>query len=71
MRVRGVVKFFNPDKGFGFITKDDGQGDVFVHVTDLKSAGIDDLGEGDRVEFELGDGKNGKGKKAVNITAIG
>lgn len=69
-KLSGTVKFFNPDKGFGFITRDDGQGDVFVHITDIKSSGIEDMGEGDRVEFDLGDGKKGKGKKAVDLKLV-
>lgn len=69
--LRGVVKFFNEEKGFGFITRDDGQGDVFVHVTDVKTSGIEGgIGEGDRVEFDLGDGKKGKGKKAVELKLV-
>jgi cold shock protein len=68
--LRGVVKFFNTEKGFGFISRDDNAGDVFVHISDVKSSGIDDIGEGDKVEFDLGDGKKGKGKKAVDIKLL-
>jgi CspA family cold shock protein len=71
MSTRGKVKFFNVDKGYGFISRDDGQGDVFVHVTDVKASGIEaGLGDGDRVEFELGEGRNGKGHKATNIKLV-
>jgi CspA family cold shock protein len=71
MSVRGVVKFFNTDKGYGFVKRDDGQGDVFIHVTDVKASGLEDgLGDGDRVEFDLGEGRNGKGHKATNIKLL-
>jgi CspA family cold shock protein len=57
---KGTVKFFNDAKGFGFITQDSGS-DIFVHATGL----LDDLREGDDVEFEVKDGK--KGLNAVNV----
>ena len=57
----GTVKFFNEAKGFGFIIDDDSNTEYFVHVTGL----IDDIREGDRVEFELKEGK--KGLNAVNV----
>ncbi len=56
----GTVKFFNNAKGFGFIKADSGE-EVFVHANDL----IDKITEGDKVEFEVQDGK--KGKNAVNV----
>ena len=49
----GTVKFFNADKGFGFIAPDNGGADVFVHVTALERAGIRGLNEGDLVSFEV------------------
>jgi cold shock protein len=49
----GTVKFFNVNKGFGFITPDDGGKDVFVHVTALERAGIHSLNEGDKVSYEV------------------
>ena len=49
----GTVKWFNPNKGFGFITPDDGGQDVFVHITAVKDAGLETINEGDRVRFDL------------------
>lgn len=61
----GTVKFFNQDKGFGFITPDNGGGDVFVHVSAVQSA--HPLREGQKVSFEIGeDRKTGK-SKAENV----
>lgn len=62
----GTVKWFNADKGYGFIAPDDQTGDVFAHFTAIQCTGYRTLDEGDRVEFdvELGD----KGKQALNIT---
>ncbi len=61
---KGTVKFFNESKGFGFITEEGVNKDHFVHVTGL----IDDIREGDEVEFELVEGK--KGMNAVNVKVI-
>jgi len=58
----GKVKFFNADKGFGFICQDDGGADLFVHATEV-SGGL--LNEGDSVEYEIGQGK--KGPCAVKV----
>ncbi|BCJ90135.1 cold-shock protein [Terrihabitans soli] len=63
----GTVKFFNFDKGFGFIKPDSGGPDVFVHVSALQSSGLDGLNEGQRVEFDVEPDKKGKGPKAVNL----
>ncbi len=49
----GTVKWFNANKGFGFIEPDDGQNDVFVHVTAVQESGLGNHDEGDRVSFEL------------------
>jgi CspA family cold shock protein len=66
----GVVKFFNGQKGFGFIQRDDGQPDAFVHISAVERAGIPTLNEGDRLEFEL-EVDNRRGKyAAVNLTSI-
>jgi len=63
----GTVKWFNDEKGFGFIKPDDGGKDVFVHVTAVERAGINNLDEGARISFETEPDKRGKGPKAVNL----
>lgn len=69
-RLQGVVKFFHSERGFGFVKRDDGGGDVFIHANELKRSGImDDLESGDRIEFELQPVPN-KGAKAVAIKLI-
>lgn len=64
----GTVKWFNADKGFGFITPDDGGADVFAHFTAIASSGFRSLNENQRVEFEVTQGP--KGLQAANIRAI-
>ena len=56
----GIVKWFNPTKGFGFIVPTDGSADVFVHVSAVQRSGLNSLEEGQRVQFELVRGRNGK-----------
>ena len=68
MRFRGTVKWFNPKKGYGFITRDDGQGDVFVHFTAIKEDGFKTLEEGQKVEFEIVHEE--RGEKAQNVVKI-
>ncbi|MFW2828690.1 cold-shock protein [Sphingomonas sp. ID0503] len=65
----GTVKFFNAMKGFGFIQRDDGQPDAFVHISAVERAGMSNLNEGDRLEFELEVDRRGK-YAAVNLTTI-
>jgi CspA family cold shock protein len=67
MRQTGTVKFFNTSKGFGFITPDNGQKDVFVHVSALERSGIPHLQDGQKVSFETEPDRQGKGPKAVNL----
>jgi len=62
----GIVKFFNMDKGFGFIRPDDGTKDVFVHISAVEGSGLRGLQEGQKVNFELQPDK--KGPKAINLT---
>jgi CspA family cold shock protein len=61
----GKVKWFNANKGYGFITPDDGGADLFVHHSEIKTAGFASLEEGQKVEFEVGQGK--KGPCATNV----
>ena len=62
----GTVKWFNADKGYGFITPDDGGKDLFVHHTAIVGEGFRTLGEGEQVEFEVTQGP--KGLAAANVT---
>ena len=66
--MRGKVKWFNDQKGYGFIAKEDGSGDVFVHFSSIKSEGFKSLAEGDAVEFEIIDSE--KGPKAANVSKV-
>ncbi len=61
----GTVKWFNDDKGYGFITPSDGTKDLFVHQTDIVSDGFRSLAEGASVSFDAGSGD--KGPKAINV----
>jgi CspA family cold shock protein len=66
----GTVKWFNAQKGFGFITRDDGGSDCFVHISAVERAGIAELREGQKVDFELvADRKNGK-SSADNLKVL-
>lgn len=58
--LKGIVKFFNYNKGFGFVTPDNGDHDVFVGARVLDASGVSDLREGDRVEFEVGEDRSGR-----------
>jgi CspA family cold shock protein len=69
MRQSGIVKFYNAQKGYGFIQPDDGGKDVFVHVTAVEQSGISGLNEGMRISFDTEPDKRGKGPKAVNLSA--
>jgi CspA family cold shock protein len=71
MATAGTVKCFNAERGYGFITPDEGGRDVFVHVTALERAGLKSLSEGQRISFDVEPDKKGKGPKAVNLTVSG
>lgn len=64
----GTVKWFNPTKGYGFIEPEDGGKDVFVHISAVERAGLSSLREGQKIEFEVVAGQNGK-SSAENIVA--
>jgi len=64
---KGTVKWFNERKGFGFLSREDGD-DVFVHYSSIQSSGFKNLAEGQSVEFEVQDGP--KGPQAVNVTVV-
>ena len=65
---QGTVKWFNAEKGFGFITPDDSDGDVFVHYSEIQTNGFKTLDENQRVSFEIGQGA--KGPQATGVTAL-
>ena len=64
---KGKVKWFNPKKGYGFITSDDGK-EVFVHFSSVQGEGFKSLREGDEVEFEITEGE--KGEQATNVVKL-
>lgn len=64
----GTVKWFNAEKGFGFITPDDAEADVFVHYSEIQSNGFKTLDENARVSFEVGQGT--KGPQAMGVVAL-
>ena len=70
MATTGTVKFFNVDKGYGFIAPDGGGNDAFVHITAVERAGMPTLNEGDRLSFELEVDRRGK-HAAVNLQPEG
>jgi CspA family cold shock protein len=68
MRVQGTVKWFNDQKGFGFITRNDGEKDCFVHHSAITGGGFKSLTEGEKVEFDVVQGQ--KGPAAENVVKI-
>ena len=64
----GTVKWFNNEKGYGFISPDDGSKDLFVHFSNIAGQGYKSLNEGDRVEFEAREGQ--KGPEATNVSVV-
>ncbi len=65
---QGTVKWFNAEKGYGFIAPDDGSADVFVHYSEIQTSGFRTLEEDQKVEFEVGEGA--KGPQAQNVQAL-
>jgi len=65
---QGTVKWFNAEKGYGFITPDDGSKDLFVHFSEIQGSGYRSLDEGQKVEFEVGQGQ--KGPQAQQVSAL-
>jgi CspA family cold shock protein len=70
MRKTGIVKFFNRDKGFGFIAPEDGSKDVFVHVSTVQRAGVPYLEEGMALSFEVTDDPRGRGQQANKLQLL-
>lgn len=60
MTLNGTVKWFNLTKGFGFLAREDGQKDVFVHISAVEKAGLSGLSEGQKVQFEVAKGRDGR-----------
>ena len=69
MAKTGTVKWFNTQKGYGFIAPDDGTKDAFVHISAVEQAGLESLREGQKVSFDLEAGRDGK-MSAVNLKAL-
>ena len=66
---QGTVKWFNTQKGYGFINPDEGDNDVFVHITAVQNSGLNGLNEGQKVSFDLEPGRNGK-SSAENLKLV-
>ena len=64
----GTVKFFNAEKGYGFIEQEDGSGDIFVHYTEIQGTGFRTLEDNQRVSFEIGE--DSKGQQATNVEVV-
>ncbi|WP_102958872.1 cold-shock protein [Mangrovicella endophytica] len=67
MAQTGTVKFFNTEKGFGFIKPDNGGADIFVHISAVQASGLPGLQENQKVSYDTEPDKRGKGPKAVNL----
>lgn len=69
MAITGTVKFFNTTKGFGFISPEDGSKDAFVHISAVERSGLSTLSEGQKVSYDLEQGRDGK-SSATNIKPV-
>ena len=69
-RQNGTLKFFNNDRGFGFITPESGGKDVFVHISAIERSGLQQLAEGTKISFETEDDRRGRGPQAVNLQLV-
>ena len=67
-QINGTVKWFNPEKGFGFVVAEDGGKDVFVHISVLERAGLRELADGQRVQMTVEQGQ--KGREATSISTL-
>ena len=67
MRQNGTVKFFNAARGFGFITPESGEKDIFVHISALERSGLPALADGQKVTFETEEDQRGRGPQAVDV----
>ncbi len=70
MAETGTVKFFNTDKGYGFIKPDNGESDIFVHISAVKDSGLETLLENQKISFDTEPDRRGKGPKAVNLAVV-
>jgi len=68
--MQGIVKFFNAEKGYGFITPEDGETDIFVHISAVERSGMTTLQEGQKIEFDVEPDKKGKGPKAIDLKIL-
>jgi cold shock protein len=71
MAEMGTVKFFNSEKGYGFIKPDSGGADIFVHISAVQASGLPELAENQKVSYETEPDRRGKGPKAVNLAVVG
>ncbi|MEM7289636.1 MAG: cold-shock protein [Pseudomonadota bacterium] len=69
--MQGTVKFFNAAKGYGFITPDEGEKDIFVHISAVEQSGLASLEEGQKITFEVEPDRKGKGPKAIELKVVG
>lgn len=68
--MQGTVKFFNAAKGYGFITPDEGEKDIFVHISAVEQSGLASLEEGQKITFEVEPDRKGKGPKAIDLKVV-